>query len=54
MVKNFPKKPEEVKPIEEYKPTPKTFDCSDTYWEKVNKLDTRDMLLNLSGSKWVA
>lgn len=54
MVKNFPKKPEEVKPVEDYKPTPKTFDCSDTYWEKVNKLDTRDMLLKLSGSKWVA
>lgn len=54
MLKNFPKKPEEVKPVEEYKPTPKTFDCSDTYWQKVNNLDTKEMLLNLSGSKWVA
>lgn len=52
MLQAFPKKPEEVKQ-EEYKPPQKTFDCSDSYWHKVNELDTKEMLLNLSGSKRV-
>ena len=49
---NFPKK-EEVKPVEEYKPPIKTFECSDSYRYKVNQLDTKDMLLLLSGSRRV-
>ena len=49
---NFPKK-EEVKPVEEYKPPIKTFSCSDSYREKVNNLDTKQMLLELSGTRWI-
>ncbi len=47
MVKNFPKK-EEEKPIEEYKPPIKTFECDDSFRYKVNQLDTKEMLINLS------
>lgn len=53
MVKNFPKKPEEVKPVEEYKPTPKTFSWDNDYRYRVNHLDNKMMLLELSWTKWV-
>jgi hypothetical protein len=52
MVKNFPKK-EEEKPTEVYKPPKKTFECSDNYRERVNNLDTKQMLIELSGTRWV-
>ena len=52
MVKNFPKK-EEEKPIEEYKPPVKAFECDDSFRYKVNQLDTKEMLINLSWSKRV-
>lgn len=52
MLQAFPKKPEEVKQ-EKYKPPQKTFDCSDSYWHKVNELDTKQMLLELSGTRRV-
>ena len=52
MVKNFPKK-EEVKPTEEYKPPKKVFECSDSYRERVNNLDTKQMLIELSGTRRV-
>ena len=53
MVKNFPKK-EEEKPIEEYKPQIKEFEWDDNYRYKVNQLDTKEMLINLSWSKRVS
>lgn len=53
MFKNFPKK-EEFIPTEEYKPPMKVFECSDSYRYKVNQLDTKEMLINLSGSKRVS
>ena len=28
-------------------------DCSDNYWEKVNNLDNKQMLIELSGTRWV-
>lgn len=53
MTKAFPKKEEEIKKPE-IKPIPKnTYNCSDSYWEKVNRLDNRQMLRELSGTRWV-
>ena len=52
MIKAFPKK-EEEKPKVEYKPIEKKWNCSDSYWEKVNRLDNREMLYELSWTKWV-
>ena len=53
MIKAFPKSVEEIKKLE-IKPIPKnTYSCSDSYWEKVNKLNNRQMLLELSGTRWV-
>ena len=52
MVNNFPKE-EEVKPTEEYKPPKKVFECSDSYRERVNNLDTKQMLIELSGTRRV-
>ena len=52
MVKSFPKK-EEEKPVEEYKPPIKAFDCDDSYRYKVNNLDNKTMLRELSWTRWV-
>lgn len=41
-------------PKPEVRQTEKTRSDDDSYWQKVNNLDTKDMLLNLSGSKRVA
>lgn len=52
MKKNFPKK-EIEQPKVEIKPIEKKRDASDSYWDKVNCLDNRQMLLELSGTRWV-
>lgn len=48
----FPKEVKEIKPVE-YKLQTKTFECSDSFREKVNNLDNKMMLLELSGTKRV-
>jgi hypothetical protein len=52
MKKSFPKK-EIEQPKVEIKPIEKKRDASDSYWDKVNCLDNRQMLLELSGTRWV-
>jgi len=39
--------------VEQPKKIEKIFDCSDSYWVKVNRLDNRQMLRELSGTRWV-
>lgn len=50
MLKNFPKKVEE-QPKVEIKPIEKKWDCDDSYRYKVNNLDNKQMLLELSGTR---
>lgn len=52
IVKAFPKKEEEKKEIE-IKPFEKKWSGSDSYREKVNRLDNKEMLYELSGTKRV-
>ena len=50
--KAFPKK-EEEKPKVEIKPIERKWDGNESYREKVNQLDNRQMLLELSGTRWL-
>ena len=54
MFKAFPKKVEEIKkPEVVIKPMEKKRDCDDPYRYRVNNLDNKTMLRELSGTKWV-
>lgn len=44
---------EKEQPKVEIHPIYKEWWCSDSYWEKVNRLDNRQMLRELSGTRWV-
>ena len=48
----FPRK-EIEQPQVEIKPIEKKRNENDTYWEKVSRLDNRQMLLELSGTRWM-
>lgn len=52
ITKSFPKK-EEEKPQVEIKPFEKKWSGSDSYWERVNQLRNRQMLYELSWTRWV-
>ena len=52
MKKAFPKK-EIEQPKVEIKPIENKRDVSDSYWERVSSLDNRQMLLELSGTRWM-
>lgn len=52
IVKAFPKKEEEKKEIE-IKPFERKWSGSDSYWERVNQLSNKQMLYELSGTRWV-
>lgn len=52
MLRAFPKK-EEDKPQVEIKPFEKKRSGSDSYWERVNQLDSKQMLLEMSWTRWV-
>ena len=52
ITKAFPKKEEKAIKAE-YKPVEKKWDCSDSYREKVNRLDNKEMLYELSWTRWV-
>ena len=52
MQKAFPKK-EEVRAPVVITPFEKKWSGSDSYWERVNQLDTRQMLLELSWTRWL-
>jgi hypothetical protein len=47
ITKAFPKRKEEKTKVE-YKTAEKKRDCSDSYREKVNRLDNKEMLYELS------
>lgn len=52
MLKAFPRKEEEKKEVE-IKPFEKKRSGSDSYWERVNQLGNKQMLYELSGTRWV-
>lgn len=52
MLKAFPRKEEEKKEVE-IKPFEKKRSGSDSYWERVNQLSNKQMLYELSGTRWV-
>ena len=52
IIKTFPKKVE-GKPEIVIKPIEKKWDCDDSYRYKVNNLDNKTMLWELSGTRWV-
>jgi hypothetical protein len=52
MLKAFPKKEEEKKEIE-IKSFEKKWNGSDSYRERVNQLSNKQMLYELSGTRWV-
>lgn len=52
MLKAFPRKEEEKKEVE-IKPFEKKWSGSDSYRERVNQLSNKQMLYELSGTRWV-
>ncbi len=52
IVNTFPKKEEEKKEIE-IKPFERKWSGSDSYWERVNQISNKQMLYELSGTRWV-